>query len=91
MPDRRENCFKFLAGVCERGDSCKFYHDKQAARYIKKNVPGGRAAAARDFGITVKAVVASVVGVGAVAVITVIGKPNVGIDEIDIETCKTEK
>ena len=22
MPDRRENCFKFLAGVCERGDSC---------------------------------------------------------------------
>ena len=52
MPDRRENCFKFLAGVCERGDSCKFYHDKQAARYIKKNVPGGRAAAAGDFGIT---------------------------------------
>ena len=41
MPKRRENCFKFLAGVCERGDSCKFYHDKQAARYIKKNVPGG--------------------------------------------------
>jgi hypothetical protein len=52
MPERRENCFKFLAGVCERGDSCKFYHDKQAARYIKKNVPGGRAAAAGDFGIT---------------------------------------